>query len=86
MRSFAALFPALRGSIAAVLERGDANGRLHWHALVAEPSMRLPDWKWGHAKWEPVRSERAAYYISKYVAKDDLDIIIQLPDRLRAMV
>jgi hypothetical protein len=83
MSRYGALFPAMGGGIAAVLERGELNGRLHWHALIQERERILPDWLHGYAKWEIVRSERASYYISKYLVKDALDIIIQLPDRLR---
>lgn len=83
MSRYAALLPAMGGAIASVLERGAINGRLHWHSLIQESERVLPDWRHGFTKWEPVRSERAGYYISKYITKADSEVIIQLPDRLR---
>lgn len=61
-----------------VLERGSMGGRLHWHGLLTEDWQEVKPWPYGYSKVESVMSEKASYYISKYLVKDQTDLLFRV--------
>ena len=76
---YTCLFGAHEDASIFVLEAGSMSNRLHWHGLLTDYPESVKPWRYGHYRIEEVRSEKAGYYISKYVVKNYSDIVYCAP-------